>query len=101
MELVWDERSLRFERRLGESEKVTGRSRSECVGPGFFRKKPGRGAAFPLSGLGCISLGSLDLGANGLIKVGEAGVTGLRGALSGIWGWMSCWMKRAQSWRVG
>ena len=41
-ELVCDERSLRFERRLGESEKVTGRSRTECVWLGLFRKKPGR-----------------------------------------------------------
>ena len=101
MELVCDERSLRFERRLGESaENVTGRSRIECVWLGFFKKNPGR-PPFPLSGLCCISLGSLDRGANGLVKVGEAGVTGLNGARSGIWGWMCCWMKRAQSGRVG
>lgn len=47
-----------------------------------------------------MSLGSLDRGANGLMKVGEAGVTGLNGARSGIWGWMSCCMKRDQSWRL-
>ena len=74
MELVAEEMSLRLERKLGESENVIGRSRLECVWFIPFRN-PGREPALPLPGL----CPSPEREEKGLTKVGEAGVSGLRG----------------------
>jgi hypothetical protein len=83
MELVWEERSLGLERRLCVSEYVTGRSRLEPVWFEPFEKKGGRELGFPLPGWLRVSEASLGRGANGLMKLGDAGVNGLSGVLSG------------------
>jgi hypothetical protein len=67
-----------------------------CVWLVFLMEKFDR-EPWPLPGLCCASLGSLDRGENGLMKVGDAGVSGLMGALSGKCGRMSCWIQRAHS----
>lgn len=41
-------------------------------------------------------MGSRPLGPNGFMKVGDAGVIGLMGGLSGRLGWIRGWINRAQ-----
>lgn len=94
MELVWEDKSLGFERKLCVSEYVKGRSRSrlELVWLEPLEKKGGRDPGVLLLGRFCESLASLGLGrgAKGLIKVGDAGVIGLSGVRSGTYDCMNC-----------
>lgn len=94
MELAWEDRSLGFDRKLCVSEYVKGRSRSrlEPVCPEPLEKKGGREPGVPLLGRVCGSPASLGLGrgANGLMKVGDAGVIGLSGVRSGTCVCMNC-----------
>src|SRR3569833_1954721 len=95
------ERSLRLDRRLGDSEYVTGRSRSRSrLDWVWFDVLWVRGArVLPLVGLCWLSDGARGRGGpKGLMKVGEPGVMGLMGPA--MLGCMWAWMQRDQSCRL-